>query len=122
MSLMQIGGEPLGCWVLTGERCGDGVIEMMANRWLLVPLLSAFAVHPGPAGAMGRIADALNFCGAGRNKNIRAACDAACEAGIFARETFCREFTPAGTPLRAACWQISRESIQYCHNWCAWWF
>lgn len=61
-------------------------------------------------------------CGAGRNKNVRAACDAACEAGILARENFCREFTPAGTPLRAACWKMARESIQHCHNWCAWYF
>lgn len=85
-------------------------------------LFVAFLARPGPAGAMGRVADAPNSRGAGRNKNIRAACDAACEAGIVARESFCREFTPAGTPLREACWRMTKESIRYCHNWCAWWF
>ena len=58
----------------------------------------------------------------GRNKSVRATCDAACEAGTGAREAFYREFTPTATPLRAACWKMVSESIQSCHNWCGWWF
>lgn len=57
-----------------------------------------------------------------RNKNVRAACDAACEAGTGAREAFCREFIPGATPLRAACWKMVNESVHYCHSWCGWWF
>lgn len=55
-----------------------------------------------------------------RNKELLTACRAVGEAGVQARETFCREVVPR--PLKKPCWGAVNWSIQAWANLCYEWF
>lgn len=80
------------------------------------------ALHDVDAGAMRHDAGSTprGIGGPRRNKNLLAACLAAGEAGVAAREAFCRELVPK--PLRPDCWSLTLQSIQKWQNWCQWWW